>query len=125
MIQAWAPSSACSSAATLATEQQCSGPLQGASGLLASKTSISTPKRCSKARQVWSVCSNSTPVSIVTMRTAEPVPWSSFISSSISTDSSFWKEHSSTAPLPWRAASRSVCVRRRAGSSPGSVCGVL
>ena len=39
-------------------------------------------------------------VRIVTMRTAEPVPWSRRRSSSISTDSSFWKEHSSTAWPP-------------------------
>src|SRR5262249_14157550 len=33
-----------------------------------------------------------------------------------STDSSFWKEHSSTARSPWREASRSVWVRLSAAS---------
>jgi hypothetical protein len=42
--------------------------------LLASNTSIFTPKRSSKAFQVRIVSSNSTPVSIVTTRTARPVP---------------------------------------------------
>src|ERR1039458_7846127 len=100
VIQPSAPSSALSSAATLTSEQQCSGPLHGFSELLASCTSILTPKRSSNARHVCSVSSNSTPVSIVTILTA----WgggdstcSSRNSSSISTDSSFWKEHSSTA----------------------------
>ena len=74
VIQPSAPSSARSSAATLATEQQCSGPLHGSPELLASNTSICTPKRSSKARHVFIVSSNSTPVSIVRMRTARPVP---------------------------------------------------
>ena len=48
--------------------------LHGAPGLLASNTSIFTPKRSSNAFQVCIVSSNSTPVSIVTMRTVRPVP---------------------------------------------------
>ncbi len=100
VIHPSAPASALSRAATLATEQQCSGPLQGSSGLLASCTSIVTPKRCSNACHVASVSGNSTPVSIVTILTVLPVPWSRRSSSSISTDSSFWKEHSSTARSP-------------------------
>src|ERR1700740_2699381 len=119
VIHASAPSRARSSAATLAAEQQLSGPLQGAPGLLASNTSICTPKRSSNARHVAIVSSNSTPVSIVTTRTARPVPWSRRTSSSSSTDSSFWTEHSSTAPSRWRGGSRSVCVGPSARSTGG------
>jgi hypothetical protein len=84
--------------------------------LLASCTSIFTPKRSSNAFQVASVSANSTPVSIVTTLTASEVPWSSRSSSSSSTDSSFWNEHIRTARSPWRAASRSVWVRLSATS---------
>ena len=91
-----------------------------ASGLLASCTSIFTPKRSSNARQVCSVSGKSTPVSIVTIRTASRAGGSLLIEPQqlvSSTDSSFWNEHSKTARSPWRAASRSVCVRLSAGSN--------
>ena len=52
VIQPSAPASEPSSAATFATEQQCSGPLHGSLGELASCTSIFTPKRSSNARHV-------------------------------------------------------------------------
>src|SRR5215210_2051054 len=95
VTQPSAPSSARSSAATLASPQQRSA----VHSPRASCTSTSTPKRSSNARHVASVSSNRTPVSIVTTR----APGSSRTSASTSTDSSFWKEHSRTSPLPWRS----------------------
>src|SRR5438874_2520650 len=110
--------SARSSAATLAAEQQFSGPVQGPLGLVASCTSMPTPKRSSKALQVLIVSSNSTPVSIVTTRTEAPVSSLTRSSSSRMTDSSFWNEHSKSARSPCRAlAVRSASVRPVAGSS--------
>src|SRR5215210_2764219 len=95
VTQPSAPSSARSSAATLASPQQRSA----VHSPRASRTSTSTPKRSSNARHVASVSSKRTPVSIVTTR----APGSSRTSASTSTDSSFWKEHSRTSPLPWRS----------------------
>src|SRR5205823_12128540 len=118
VIQPSASSSARSSAATLAAEQQFSGPVQGPLVLVASCTSMRTPKRSSKALQVLIVSSKSTPLSIVTTLTAVPVFSLTRSSSSRSTDSSFWKEHRSTARSPCLAlAVRSVSVRPVAGSS--------
>ena len=57
-------------------------------GLRASITSMRTPKRSSNCFQVASVSANSTPVSMVKIRT----PGSIACSMCTSTDSSFWKE---------------------------------
>jgi hypothetical protein len=84
VIHPSAPASARLSAATFATPQQCSGPVQGGVPN-ACMTWTFTPKRCSKTRQVSSVSAKSTPVSIVTTRT-----WGAIASSSSRiTDSSF------------------------------------
>src|SRR5690348_9885780 len=100
VIQASAPASARSSAATLAPLQQFSS-LQGPR---ASSTSTLTPKRSSYSRQVASVSGKSTPVSMVTMRASGAIR----TSSSTSTDSSFWKEHSRTSRGWWRSTASAI-----------------
>src|SRR3954468_18823602 len=100
VIQASTPLSARPSAATLASLQQ----LSSVQGPRASSTSTLTPKRSSNSRQVASVSSNSTPVSIVTTRASGAIR----ISSSTSTDSSFWKEHSRTSRGWWRSTASAI-----------------
>src|SRR3954452_18794337 len=100
VIQASAPARARSSAATFASLQQ----LSSVQGPRASSTSTLTPKRSSNSRQVASVSSNSTPVSIVTTRASGAIR----ISSSTSTDSSFWKEHSRTSRGWWRSTASAI-----------------
>src|SRR3954452_2262399 len=101
VTQASAPASARSSAATLRSPQQCSGPVQSP---VASSIATLTPKRSSNSRQVASVSSNSTPVSIVTTRASGAIR----ISSSTSTDSSFWKEHSRPSRGWWRSTASAI-----------------
>ena len=83
-IYASAPASARSSAATFADPQQCSGPIHRGVPI-AGSTPICTSKCSSNARQVATVCSKSTPVSIITTRTCG----ARRSSSSRITDSSF------------------------------------
>src|SRR3954452_3143986 len=119
VIQPSAPPSARSSAATFTSlQQRCA--LHVPSVGNASSTSTWTPKRCSKARHVARVSGNSTPVSIVTIRTSRPP--GTRIRASTRTLSSFWKEHSSTRRSPCRAtacSSTSSAVMGRAGAYPG------
>ena len=114
VIHASAPASARSSAATLASPQQCSGPVHGGPGLARPRrrrARRSAPRR--RARSA-SVSGKSTPVSIVTTRVVRRRARSS---TSRITDSSFWKEHRKHEPRralarPWPSVVGAVASDR-------------
>ena len=116
VIHASAPASARSSAATLASPQQCSGPVHGAGS--ASSTSTCTPKRSSKARHV---CERLGEEHAGVDRDDARVRRDARAARRAMTDSSFWKEHRKTS-CSCSAASRSSGSSRQTAHSPSPRC---